>query len=183
MEIIHTPLQDLLVIQPRVFEDQRGYFFESYNANTYKEAGLDYNFVQDNESKSVYGVVRGLHYQLAPYAQAKLVRVIEGKVYDVAVDLRKGSPSFGLWHGELLTDENKKQLLIPRGFAHGFAVLSPSAIFTYKCDHFYNPGSEAGINFQDKTLNINWQLPAEEMIVSDKDQKLPDFQEAQMNFE
>ena len=182
MEILQTPLQDLLIIKPRVFEDQRGYFFESFNANVFQEAGLNYNFVQDNESKSSYGVVRGLHYQLNPYAQAKLVRVIEGKVFDVAVDLRKGSPTFGKWYGEILSGENKTQLLIPRGFAHGFSVLSPTAVFIYKCDNFYNRESEAGIHIMDEKLAIDWNLKAGEMVVSDKDQKQPGFDQAKMNF-
>lgn len=182
MEIIKTKIQDLLIIKPRVFEDDRGYFFESYNERIFKEKGLDYNFVQDNESKSGYGVIRGLHYQLAPYSQTKLVRVIEGKVYDVAVDLRIGSPTYGQWSGIELSAENKIQFLIPKGFAHGFSVLSESATFIYKCDNFYSPEAERGINYNDPFLNINWRVEDNKAIVSPKDKVYPNFKDVEKNF-
>jgi dTDP-4-dehydrorhamnose 3,5-epimerase len=182
MEIIATGLSDLLIIKPKVFEDNRGYFFESYNRNKFLDHGLEYHFVQDNESLSTYGIIRGLHYQLAPYAQAKLIRVIYGKVYDVAVDLRENSPSYGQWYGSELSGENKKQMLVPRGFAHGFSVLSDKAIVFYKCDNFYHPDSERGINYKDPDLNIDWQVNPENAVVSAKDKVLPDFAHADMNF-
>lgn len=182
MQIIETGLPGLLIIKPKIFEDQRGYFFESYNQRVFKEQDLQYNFVQDNESLSMKGIIRGLHYQLAPYAQTKLTRVIYGKIYDVAVDLRENSPTYGKWYGKELSSENKEQLLIPRGFAHGFSVLSDKAIVFYKCDNFYHPDSERGINYKDTTLNIDWQIDPEEAIVSAKDKVLPDFSEADMNF-
>ncbi len=182
MKIIKTPLPGLLIIEPAVFEDPRGYFFESFHTGRYGDAGIKTAFVQDNESKSERGVVRGLHYQLNPYAQAKLVRVVEGTVYDVAVDLRKGSPTFGQWFGLELDAKNKKQLFIPRGFAHGFSVLSETAIFTYKCDNFYNKEAERSINFADPKLAINWQLNNAEQKISEKDKNAPSFHEAEMNF-
>ena len=182
MKIIKTNLPGLVVIEPRVFEDDRGYFFESYNKERYDNAGITEIFIQDNESKSVRGVVRGLHYQLDDYSQAKLVRVVQGKVYDVAVDLRKGSPTFGEWFGIELSDENKKQLFVPRGFAHGFSVLSETAIFTYKCDNVYNQKAERSINPFDVKLNIDWNLDDSEQIVSEKDKQAPTFDEAEMNF-
>ncbi len=182
MEIIKTEIPDLLIIQPKVFEDQRGYFFESYNINTFKQHHLNYQFLQDNESKSSYGVIRGLHYQLAPYSQAKLMRVIEGKVFDVAVDLRKNSPTFGQWQGVELSAENKVQFLIPQGFAHGFSVLSETATIIYKCDNIYNPKAERGINYNDSFLNIDWHIDTANAIVSEKDQIAPSFDMAEMNF-
>jgi len=182
MNIIKTPLAGLLIIEPWVFEDERGYFFESYQKKRYIDAGINVKFVQDNESKSDKGVVRGLHYQLEPHSQAKLVRVIQGKVYDVAVDLRKESPTFGEWIGLELDENNKKQLFIPRGFAHGFSVLSESAIFTYKCDNAYNREAERGINPFDPVLGIDWGIEKKYQIVSDKDQKALSFKEAEMNF-
>ena len=182
MEIIKTEIQDLLVIKPKVFTDERGYFFETYRKELFEKAGLNYNFVQDNESKSSYGVIRGLHYQLAPYSQAKLVRVVQGKVLDVAVDLREGSPTFGKWHAVELSGENKLQFLIPRGFAHGFAVLSETAIFAYKCDNIYNKEAERGLNYNCNKLAIDWQIPIEKAIVSAKDKVLPGFDDAEMNF-
>ena len=148
MKLIETGIKDLYIIEPEVFGDNRGYFMESYNKNTFLKLGLDYDFVQDNQSKSKKGVLRGLHFQ-KKYPQAKLVRVIEGEVFDVAVDLRKNSPTFGKWFGVLLSDENKRMFMIPRGFAHGFVVLSESATFTYKCDEFYHPEDEGGINSND----------------------------------
>lgn len=182
MEIIKTKIPDLLIIKPRVFEDERGYFFESYNEKIFRKKGLDLSFVQDNESKSGYGVIRGLHYQLAPYSQTKLVRVIEGKVFDVAVDLREDSPTFGQWSGIELSADNKIQFLIPKGFAHGFSVLSKSAVFIYKCDNLYNPEAERGINFNDPFLNINWRIAPDKAIISPKDKVFPNFKEAEKNF-
>lgn len=182
MKIVQTGLPGLLVIEPRVFEDDRGYFFESYQNERYGEAGIVKPFIQDNESKSVSGVVRGLHYQLGDAAQAKLVRVIQGKVFDVAVDLRAGSPTFGKWFGLELDENNKKQLYVPRGFAHGFSVLSETAIFTYKCDNVYNKESERSINPFDTVLGIDWKLGGLTEIVSDKDVNAPAFAEAEMNF-
>lgn len=182
MEIYKTPIDGLIVLEPSVFQDDRGYFLESFHAGRYKELGMDAGFIQDNESKSVRGVIRGLHYQLAPHAQAKLVRVIDGSVFDVAVDLRKGSPTFGQWFGVELTGENKKQLFIPRGFAHGFSVLSETAVFSYKCDNYYHPESERGIIYNDPDLKIDWKIPEPEAIISAKDQKNPLFREADINF-
>ena len=182
MEIIKTEIPDLLIIQPKVFEDERGYFFESYNEAEFMRHDLQLNFVQDNESKSGYGVIRGLHYQLAPYSQTKLVRVIQGKVFDVAVDLRVGSPTFGKWRGVELSAENKVQFLIPKGFAHGFSVLSETATFVYKCDNLYHPDAERGLNFNDPFLNIDWRIEPEKAIISPKDKVLPNFKEAEKNF-
>ncbi|WP_421920072.1 dTDP-4-dehydrorhamnose 3,5-epimerase [Marinifilum sp.] len=182
MEIIKTEIPDLLIIQPKVFEDERGYFFESYNKKEFLKHDLDLHFIQDNESKSGYGVIRGLHYQLAPYSQTKLVRVIEGKVFDVAVDLREGSPTFGKWRGIELSAENKIQFLIPRGFAHGFSVLSKTATFVYKCDNFYNPEAERGLNYNDPYLNIDWRIEPDKAIISPKDKVMPNFTEAEKNF-
>lgn len=182
MKIIETGLPGLVVIEPRVFEDDRGYFFESYQSNRYIEAGINQTFIQDNESKSVKSVVRGLHYQLGESAQAKLVRVIQGSVYDVAVDLRKGSPTFGQWFGIELSANNKKQLFVPRGFAHGFSVLSETAIFTYKCDNVYDKRSERSINPFDEQLAIDWMVDKNQAIVSEKDIIAPSFDEAEMNF-
>jgi dTDP-4-dehydrorhamnose 3,5-epimerase len=182
MEVIKTKIPDLLIIKPKVFEDSRGYFFESYNKRKLEEHNLKYDFVQDNESLSNYGTIRGLHYQLAPHAQTKLVRVITGKIYDVAVDIRKDSPTYGQWVGTELSEENKHQLLVPKGFAHGFSVLSGKAIVFYKCDSFYNPESERGINFRDKFLDIDWKINDKDAIISPKDKILPEMKEAEMNF-
>ena len=182
MEIIKTNIEGLLVIQPRVFSDARGFFFESYNEKLYHEAGIDTRFCQDNQSKSGYGVIRGLHYQLNPHSQSKLVSVIQGAVWDVAVDLRKNSPTFGQWYGVELTEENHTQFLIPQGFAHGFSVLSETAVFSYKCDDFYNPSLERGIMFNDPALAIDWKIPAGKEIISDKDMKHPLFADAEKNF-
>ena len=182
MKIIETPIPGLIIIEPRVFDDTRGYFFESYQKDRYFQSEIETEFIQDNESKSVKGVVRGLHYQLNPFAQAKLVRVVQGSVFDVAVDLRKGSPTFGKWFGVELDDISKKQLFVPRGFAHGFSVLSETAIFTYKCDNSYNQGAERAINLNDTKLNIDWKIEKEEQIVSEKDQMAPLFVDAEMNF-
>jgi dTDP-4-dehydrorhamnose 3,5-epimerase len=182
MEITKTPIAGLLVLVPPVFQDERGYFLESFNAKKLEEAEISTSFVQDNESKSSHGVVRGLHYQLNPYAQAKLVRVVEGLVFDVAVDLRKNSPTFGQWFGIELSGENKKQLYIPRGFAHGFSVLSETAIFSYKCDGYYHPQSERGILINDPKLNIDWKVDENDMLVSDKDRANELFRDAEYNF-
>ncbi len=182
MNIIETKLSGLLIIEPKVFEDNRGYFFESYNKKKWEEAGIDINFVQDNQSLSGYGVIRGLHYQLAPYAQTKLVRVLHGKVLDIVVDIRQGSLTFGHSLGIGLSSDNKKQVLIPQGFAHGFVVLSEQAVFHYKCDKYYNPEFERGIHPIDPDLNIIWQIPAKDQLISKKDRKLPRFSEAEMNY-
>ena len=173
MEIIKTPIKDLVVIKPRVFADARGFFFETYNEERYREAGITQQFVQDNMSKSSYGVVRGLHFQRPPYSQAKLVQVIEGAVLDVAVDLRSDSETYGQWYVVELTAENHLQFLIPRGFAHGFAVLSETAIFSYKCDNFYHPEADGGVIYNDPTLNIDWGIPADKIVLSEKDTKHP----------
>ncbi|MBI5219984.1 MAG: dTDP-4-dehydrorhamnose 3,5-epimerase [Bacteroidia bacterium] len=183
MNIIKTELLGLLILEPMIFEDERGYFFESFNEKKFTEAGLkDFHFIQDNESKSGKGVLRGLHYQLEPYAQTKLVRVLFGKVFDVAVDIRKNSPTFGKWHGVELTGENKKQFLIPHGFAHGFSVLSEYAVFIYKCDNFYNPSAERGINYADPQLSIEWKIDLQTAIISPRDKSLPLLKDAEMNF-
>lgn len=182
MEIIKTPIADLLIIQPRVFADARGFFFESYNEKNYQEAGINIRFCQDNQSKSGYGVIRGLHYQLQPHSQSKLVSVIQGSVWDVAVDLRKNSATYGQWFGVELTEENKTQFLIPKGFAHGFSVLSETAVFSYKCDDFYNPTLERGIMYNDPSLNIDWKIPSGKELISEKDTKHPLFVEAEKNF-
>jgi len=182
MEIIKTEIPGLLVIKPRIFPDERGYFFECYNQDRYQKEGIESQFIQDNEAESTFGVIRGLHYQLNPFAQAKLVRVIKGRVYDVAVDIRKGSPTFGKWYGIELSEENKHQLYVPRGFAHGYSVLEDNTIFSYKCDNLYTPDKEASIIFNDPTLNIDWKIPAEKQLVSEKDFKCPTFENAIINF-
>ena len=174
MEVIKTELEGVLILEPRIFTDGRGYFFECYNQREFlAKTGLDVTFVQDNESFSSYGVLRGLHFQKGEFAQAKLVRVIEGKVLDVAVDIRKGSPTFGKWTSVELSGENHRQFFIPRGFAHGFSVLSPTARFLYKCDNFYAPGQEGAIAWNDPDLAIDWKLPASEVLLSEKDSRHP----------
>ena len=175
MNIIKTEFPGLMVIEPKVFGDARGYFFESYNERIMTEAGINTAFRQDNQSFSKFGVIRGLHFQLNPYSQTKLIRVLEGKIYDVALDLRRGSPTFGKWYGLELSAENKQQLYIPQGFAHGFSVLSEQATILYKCDNFYNPQSEGGVLYNDPTLNIDWKLDASIATVSGKDKILPTF--------
>ncbi|MGZ5255257.1 MAG: dTDP-4-dehydrorhamnose 3,5-epimerase [Flavitalea sp.] len=175
MPFLKTDINGLLVFEPRVFEDSRGYFYEAYNEQTFNEAGVNCQFIQDNQSKSFYGVIRGLHYQLAPFAQTKLVRVLEGRIIDVAVDIRKGSPTFGKHLAVELSADNKKQLFLPAGFAHGFSVLSETAIVLYKCDAFYSRENERGIRFDDAALNINWMIDPSRAIVSDKDLELPAF--------
>jgi dTDP-4-dehydrorhamnose 3,5-epimerase len=182
MIIQETSLKGLYLIQPKIFEDSRGYFFESYNYANLEKVGIHIHFVQDNQSKSVHGVIRGLHYQIEPKAQTKLVRVLSGRIYDVAIDVRKGSPSFGKWFGVELSELNHQQLLIPKGFAHGFSVMSETAIIHYKCDEFYAPEFDAGIIFNDPTLGIDWKIPPDKVIVSDKDKKLPLFENAKNNF-
>ena len=183
MPFIDTGFVALKVFEPKVFNDSRGYFLETFNENTFKEAGIDSKFVQDNESKSQFGVVRGLHYQLHPFAQAKLVRVVLGEVLDVVVDMRRGSPTFGKKYEILLTGENKRQLYIPRGFAHGFSVLKDDTVFCYKCDNFYNKESEGGILLTDPALNIDWQVPNDKMLLSEKDLANPIFKDCRNNFD
>ena len=176
MKAIETKIQGCFIIEPKLFEDERGYFFESFNQDKFNALiGKEVNFIQDNESFSTHGVLRGLHCQTGEYAQAKLVRVIKGDVLDVAVDLRKESPTFGEHVTVELSEENKKQLFIPRGFAHGFVVLSDTAIFSYKCDNFYNKESESGIIYNDKELSIDWILDENQLIISEKDKELPSF--------
>ena len=173
MNILTTPIEGLLVIEPKLFRDARGYFVETYNEQRYFDAGIKARFVQDNQSCSTYGVVRGLHFQRPPYSQAKLVCCTRGRVLDVAVDLRKDSPTFGQWYSVELNEENHRQFFIPRGFAHGFSVLSETAIFTYKCDNLYHPEADGGILLTDPALGIEWQVPADKMILSDKDTRHP----------
>ncbi len=177
MKVYDTSIKDLLIIEPQIFYDSRGYFFESYNQAKFAEAGLNYNFIQDNQSASVYGTIRGLHFQKGEFSQAKLVRVLEGKVLDVAVDIRPGSPTFGKYEAVELSAENKLQLMIPRGFAHGFSVLSPTAVFSYKCDNIYNKASEGGIRFNDPDIGIDWKIKPEEAVLSDKDKAQPFLKE------
>ena len=177
MNIIETGIEGLVIIEPRVFGDERGYFFESYNEREITEKVGHVRFVQDNESKSRYGVLRGLHFQKGEWAQAKLVRVVRGSVLDVAVDIREGSPTYGKWHAEELTGENHRMVFIPKGFAHGFAVLSEEVVFQYKCDNFYCPSSEGGLMWNDPTLAIDWRLPADDIILSEKDRHHPFFHE------
>ena len=180
MKVIPSKISDVLIIEPDIFGDNRGYFFETYNQEKYAQLGITANFVQDNESCSKFGVLRGLHYQAAPYTQAKLVRVISGTVLDVAVDIRKGSPTFGQHVAIELSGENKRQVFIPRGFAHGFVVLSDQVVFTYKCDNIYMPSSERGIAFNDPTLNIDWKIDVKDYIISNKDLKNPSFKDAEL---
>ncbi len=171
----NTPIEGLLLFEPRIFGDERGYFYESFNKNTFADAGIRDEFVQDNQSKSTYGVLRGLHYQTGEHVQSKLVRVLEGKVLDVAVDIRPGSPTYGQHYSVELSAENQLQLYIPIGFAHGFLVLSETATFFYKCDNFYNKASEGGIAYNDPALNIDWKIPKEDLILSEKDVSNPKF--------
>ncbi|MDD2326953.1 MAG: dTDP-4-dehydrorhamnose 3,5-epimerase [bacterium] len=173
MNILKTNIDGVLLIEPKVFVDERGYFFESYSQREFEKKVCKVLFVQDNESKSRYGVVRGLHYQRAPYEQSKLVRVVSGRVLDVAVDIRPDSPTYGEHVATVLSDENKRQLFIPRGFAHGFAVLSDVALFQYKCDNYYAPGYEAAIRWDDPKLAIDWMLPLKDIILSEKDKNSP----------
>lgn len=182
MEITETGFEGLYIIQPKIFSDSRGYFFESYKLSTFLEAGIPFNPLQDNESRSVKGVIRGLHYQMEPFAQAKLMRVVIGKVFDVAVDLRKNSQTFGKWYGIELDSEVKTQFFIPKGFAHGLSVLSDIAVIHYKCDNIYNPQYERGISLNDPDLNIDWKLDGVKPIISEKDLRYPNLQDAESNF-
>ena len=182
MKVETTGFEGLIVITPSVFSDERGYFFESYNRDTQLKAGLDFQWVQDNQSHSKHGVIRGLHFQKSPFAQTKLVRALQGEILDVVVDLRKGEPTYGKSFSVILTAENKKQLLVPKGFAHGFSVLSDSADVMYKCDALYNKQSESGLIFNDPSLQIDWKLSAAEMIVTEKDLVLPTFDSIDANF-
>jgi len=183
MNIIKTEFPGLLILEPKVFGDVRGYFFESYNEKVLADAGIKTVFKQDNQSFSKYGVIRGLHFQLNPHSQTKLIRVFEGVIYDVVLDLRKGSPTFGKWFGTELSAENKRQLYIPKGFAHGFSVLSKQMTILYKCDNFYHPQSEGGVLYNDPMLGIDWKIDAGKEIVSDKDKVLPTFDNVESNFE
>jgi dTDP-4-dehydrorhamnose 3,5-epimerase len=179
MEIIKTQIEGVVIIEPRIFKDDRGYFFESFSQREFEEKVLTTNFVQDNESKSSYGVLRGLHFQTPPYAQSKLVRVIKGAVLDVAVDIRFGSPTYGQHVSVELTEDNHRQFFVPRGFAHGFSVLTDEVVFQYKCDNFYAPHNEGALAWDDPQLNIDWHLPADKVILSEKDRhhsSLKDFQ-------
>ena len=173
MEVIKTKIDGLLILEPRIFEDSRGYFFESFSQKDFNQQVGPVVFVQDNESKSSYGVMRGLHFQRPPFTQSKLVRCVKGSVLDVAVDIRKDSPTYGQHVAVELTEENHRQIFIPKGFAHGFAVLSETAVFQYKCDEFYHPESEGGISILDEALNIDWRIPTDKAILSDKDTKHP----------
>lgn len=174
MEVIKTAIEGVLIIEPKVFGDKRGYFFESFNAKEFSEkTGLNITFVQDNESRSCYGVLRGLHFQLPPYTQSKLVRVVKGRVLDVAVDIRKGSPTYGKHVSCELTEDNHRQFYVPKGMAHGFCVLSDDAVFQYKCDNFYHPEVDGGISILDESLGIDWGIPVDIAVLSDKDTKHP----------
>ena len=182
MEIIQTDIEGVLIIEPRVFDDARGYFFESFSQREFDDKvapilGHSVHFVQDNESMSSYGVMRGLHFQRPPFTQSKLVRCVKGAVLDIAVDIRKGSPTFGRHVAVELTEDNHRQFFVPRGFAHGFAVLSDTAIFQYKCDEFYHPEADGGISIQDPSFGIDWRIPAEKAILSEKDTKHPTLAE------
>lgn len=182
MKITETGFSGLLIIEPLVHADSRGYFMESFNHDTFHKAGISFNPVQDNESSSVKGVIRGLHYQLRPFDQAKLIRVIEGKIMDVVLDIRRSSKTYGKWFGVELDSVNKKQLLVPRGFAHGFAVLSKTALIQYKCDNLYKQAYERGIAINDPSLGIDWKTDISEAMISDKDLKNPHFRDAENNF-
>lgn len=183
MPFLKTNIPDLLLFEPMVFADSRGYFFEAYNEQAFQKEGVNIRFVQDNQSKSSYGVIRGLHFQRPPFAQTKLIRVLQGSILDVAVDIRKGSPTYGQSYIVELSEENCKQLLVPAGFAHGFSVISETAIVLYKCDQFYNKESEGGIRYNDPALNIDWQIEKEKEIISDKDMVLPSLSDCISNFE
>ena len=183
MEVIETAIDGVVIIEPKVFGDNRGYFFESFSERDFCSKVREIRFVQDNESKSVYGVLRGLHFQKPPFCQSKLVRVVKGAVLDVAVDIRKGSPTFGQHVAVELTEDNHRQFFIPRGFAHGFAVLSDEAVFQYKCDNFYAPQSEGAIAWNDPVLGIDWRIPSDRVILSQKDMKNPCLNEADWLFD
>lgn len=183
MNIIKTEIDGVVIIEPRLFKDDRGYFFESYSEKGFNAQVREIRFVQDNESKSSYGVLRGLHFQKPPYAQSKLVRVIKGAVLDVAVDIRKGSPTFGKHVAVELTEDNHRQFFIPRGFAHGFSVLTPEVIFQYKCDNFYAPQSEGALAWDDPDLGIDWRIPSDKIILSEKDRHHPRLKDAEWLFD
>jgi dTDP-4-dehydrorhamnose 3,5-epimerase len=182
MKVIETGISGLFIIEPKVFADDRGYFFESYQEEKLREQGINVKFVQDNQSKSSYGVIRGLHFQLNPHAQTKLIRVLDGEIYDVAVDVRQGSPTYGKWFGLELSSENKKQLYVPQGFAHGFSVLSETAVVMYKCDNLYHPASEGGIRYNDPDLNIDWKIDPAKANLSPKDLVSPLLKDSTNNF-
>ncbi|ULQ58171.1 dTDP-4-dehydrorhamnose 3,5-epimerase [Flavihumibacter rivuli] len=182
MAFVETGFPRLLIYEPKIFGDDRGYFFESYNERTFRDNGIEIKFVQDNQARSTYGVVRGLHYQQPPYAQTKLIRVLEGVILDVVVDCRNGSPTFGKVFSLELSAANKKQLLVPKGFAHGYSVLSPTAEVIYKCDEFYNRESEGGVMYNDPFLAIDWGIQPPEMILSEKDKVLPLFHAIEQPF-
>ncbi len=182
MNVLPTTISDVKIIEPRVFEDARGYFFEFFSQKLFNEQVSDIVFVQDNESRSTYGVLRGLHFQKPPVAQAKLVRVVEGAVLDVAVDIRRGSPTYGQQVSVELSAENKRQLFIPQGFAHGFVVLTPTVVFQYKCDNYYSPAHEGGIAWNDQDLNIDWKVPMEDIVLSEKDRNNIAFKEFTSEF-
>lgn len=183
MDVIETGIPGVVIIEPRIFRDSRGYFFESFSEKDFNSQVRTVRFVQDNESMSSYGVLRGLHFQKPPYAQSKLVRVIRGAVLDVAVDIRKGSPTFGRHVAVELTEDNHRQLFIPRGFAHGFSVLSETVVFQYKCDSFYAPQSEGAIAWNDPALGIDWKIPADKVILSEKDMHHPSLSDAEWLFD
>ena len=183
MEVIQTNIKGVVIIEPRLFKDDRGYFFESYSERDFNKQVGEIHFVQDNESKSSYGVMRGLHFQRPPFTQSKLVRCVKGAVLDVAVDIRKGSPTYGQHVAVELTEDNHRQFFIPRGFAHGFAVLSPEAIFQYKCDNYYAPEADGGISILDTSLGIDWRIPTEHAILSEKDTKHPLLKDFDSPFE
>ncbi len=180
MNVIQTSIPEVLIIEPKVFYDQRGYFMESFSAKVFEEKVFNTRFVQDNESKSSYGVLRGLHYQLPPFVQSKLVRVLSGRVLDVAVDIRKGSPTFGKYISAELTDANKLTMFIPRGFAHGFVVLSEECTFQYKCDNYYSPQHEGSIKWDDLSINVDWRIPESDILLSEKDKNHPSLMSAQL---
>lgn len=182
MKVIETAIPGVVIIEPRIFNDDRGYFFESFSQRDFEEQVRPIHFVQDNESKSSYGVLRGLHFQKPPYAQSKLVRVIKGAVLDVAVDIRKGSPTFGQHVAVELTEDNHRQFFIPRGFAHGFSVLTPEVVFQYKCDNFYAPTHEGALAWNDPALGIDWRIPQADVILSEKDKHHPTLQDAEWLF-
>lgn len=182
MKVVETGFEGLFVLEPRVFADERGYFFESFNSQTFKSNGLDFDWVQDNQSHSIHGVIRGLHFQKPPHAQTKLIRVLKGEIVDVVVDLRHISPTYGKSFSVVLSSQNKLQLLVPKGFAHGFSVLSEEADVMYKCDALYNKETESGILFNDPLLGIDWQVSQDKMIVSEKDLILPAFDPTQIIF-
>ena len=183
MEVIKTDIEGVVIIEPRIFKDDRGYFYESFSQREFEEKVCRTTFVQDNQSKSSYGVLRGLHFQKPPYCQSKLVRCIKGTVLDVAVDIRKGSPTFGKYVAVELSEENHRQFFVPRGFAHGFAVLTPEAVFQYKCDNFYNKESEGSVAWNDPQLGIDWRIPADKVLLSEKDKLSKNIADAEYLFD